>query len=248
MRSLIFAGNWKMHLGPAGARDFVKVFLQRYEKKADAEVWFFPPAVSIDSVASQMTDRTELKVGAQDVHWESKGAFTGQTSLEMVSEAGGTAALVGHSERRHVFGETDEETGKKARAVLAAGLIPVFCVGEKLEEREAGQTLAVVKRQLSVLEGLDQTALGDVVVAYEPVWAIGTGAVATPADAVEVHEAIKLWFSEHGARDPKVLYGGSVKSSNVAELIAQPSIDGVLVGGASLDPSAWAELVNVRPD
>lgn len=246
MRSLIFAGNWKMHLGPAGARKFIKTFLQRYEKKADAEVWFFPPSASLEAVGSQITDRPELKVGAQDVHWEVKGAFTGQTSIAMVTEAGGSAALVGHSERRHVFGETDAETGKKTRALLEADLTPVFCVGEKLEERDAGETLSVVHRQLAVLEGMDSRALSRIVVAYEPVWAIGTGKVATLSDAVEVHEGIKAWFSERGARDPRVLYGGSVKSSNVAELIAAQNIDGVLVGGASLDPVVWAELVAVR--
>lgn len=237
-----------MHLGPSGAREFVKAFLQRYEKKADAEVWLFPPTVSLEAVAAMVTDRAEVRVGAQDVYWEEKGAYTGQTSTGMVTEAGGSAALVGHSERRHVFGETVEETGKKTRALLAAALTPVFCVGEKLDEREAGNTPTVVREQLSALEGLDSAELARVVVAYEPVWAIGTGAVATPGDAEEVHSAVKEWFGQRGVVDLKVLYGGSVKTSNVAELISQPSIDGVLVGGASLDPVGWAELVAVRPD
>lgn len=248
MKKLIFAGNWKMHLGPTSAREFMKVFLQRYGKKADAEIWLFPPATSIEAVAAAVADRPEILVGAQDVYWEEKGAFTGQMSISMLAEAGGRAALVGHSERRHVFGETDEETGKKVRALLDTDMIPVLCVGEKLEQREAGHTISVVRQQLGAIDGLDAGLIARCVIAYEPVWAIGTGKVATPEDAEEVHADIKRWLADHGAAGVSVLYGGSVKESNVASLIGCESVDGVLVGGASLDPGGWANLVAVRPD
>ncbi|MFQ5549932.1 MAG: triose-phosphate isomerase [Gemmatimonadales bacterium] len=247
MNRLIFAGNWKMHMGPQTAREFMRVFLQRYRKAPDAEVWLFPPAASLGVIAEACKDRPEIRVGAQNVHWESHGAFTGETSIAMVAEAGGNVSLVGHSERRHVFGETDEATGKKVRALLAERFTPVLCVGEKIEDREAGNTLEVVCRQLEVLVGLDATQLGEIVIAYEPVWAIGTGRVATPEDAQQVHSYIKSWYRDHGAADPPVLYGGSVKTTNVADLLAQPALDGVLVGGASLDPHAWSELVAQRP-
>ncbi len=248
MKKLIFAGNWKMNIGPVAAREFMRIFLQRYRKETGVEVWFFPPAPSLEAVAKTVRDRPEIVVGAQDVHWEESGAFTGQTSVAMIVEAGATAALVGHSERRHVFGETDEDTGRKVRALLRAGLTSVFCVGEKLVEREVGNTVAVVTRQLSALEGLDAKQLGKMVIAYEPVWAIGTGRNATPADAAAVHAAIRGWFAARGvaAANMSVLYGGSVKGSNVAEFISEPEIDGVLVGGASLDAAAWSEIVSAR--
>ncbi|MEJ2238320.1 MAG: triose-phosphate isomerase [Gemmatimonadales bacterium] len=244
MRKLIFAANWKMQLGPAGARKFLGEFLAEYEPVPDREVWFFPPAVSLETVAGLTRGKQGIVTGAQNVFWEAKGAFTGELSVEMVQESGAGAALIGHSERRHVFGETDEETGKKVRAVLAGGLLPVLCVGELIEEREAGETIAVVERQLSVLEGLDPDSLVKIQVAYEPVWAIGTGKTATPADAAEVHQAIKQWFADRLVveADVSVLYGGSVKPENAGTLVAEPEVDGVLVGGASLDPQAWLSI------
>lgn len=244
MRKLIFAANWKMQLGPAGARKFLGEFLAEYEPVPDRDVWFFPPAVSLETVAGLTRGKQGIVTGAQNVFWEAKGAFTGELSVEMVQESGAGAALIGHSERRHVFGETDEETGKKVRAVLAGGLLPVLCVGERIEEREAGETIAVVERQLSVLEGLDPDILVKIKVAYEPVWAIGTGKTATPADAAEVHRAIKQWFADRLVveADVSVLYGGSVKPENTGTLVAEPEVDGVLVGGASLDPQAWLSI------
>ena len=155
MTRRIFAGNWKMHIGPDGARQFLKVFLSRYRHEAGREVWFFPSAVALESVAAATRDRPGIVVGAQNVHWEDQGAFTGELSVPMARDAGARAALVGHSERRHIFGETDEETGRKVRALLKHHLTPILCVGEKLEEREAGATEAVVRRQLDVLAGLD---------------------------------------------------------------------------------------------
>jgi triosephosphate isomerase len=247
MTATIFAANWKMHLGPEGAGAFLDAFLAQYEASADREVWFFPSAVALATVASRVAAQTGIAAGAQNVHWEPKGAFTGELSIPMAKEAGARAALVGHSERRHVFGETDEETGRKVRALLDDDLVPLLCVGEKIEQREAGETLAVVGRQLEVLDGLDAVALGRVVIAYEPVWAIGTGKTATPGDAAEVHRFIRTWLTDHGAPTDGivVLYGGSVKPGNIAELVAESEIDGVLVGGASLDPGSWAEIVRV---
>ena len=245
MRSLLFAANWKMHLGPAAARAYLEQFLTSYTARPDRRVWFFPSAISLHTVALQIAAREDLAAGAQDIHWEQKGAFTGAVSVPMAAEAGARAALVGHSERRHVFGETDGETGRKVRSLLAGGLVPVLCVGEKLEQREAGETLAVVQRQLvAALEGLETEALRKVIIAYEPVWAIGTGKNATPADAARVHAEIRSWLIGRGAATPVILYGGSVNLHNIAELLAEPELDGVLVGGASLEPATWVQLVS----
>jgi triosephosphate isomerase len=250
MRPLVFAGNWKMHLGPAGARRFLEAFLREHQPVHGREVWFFAPAVSVATVASIVADRPGLRAGIQTLHWEAKGAFTGETSVSMAAEAGATAALVGHSERRQLFGETDRETALKVRAVLAGGLTPVLCVGETLAEREAGTTRDVVRRQVDVLRGLDHGSLGRVVIAYEPVWAIGTGRNATPGDAAEVHAVIRRQVAEIGgpAETCPILYGGSVKPDNAAALVREPEIDGVLVGGASLEPSSWLAIVRAGRD
>jgi len=250
MRPLIFAANWKMHLGPTGAAAFLGEFLAGYHPASNREVWFFAPSVSVAASASALRDATAVRVGIQNVYWEPKGAFTGETSVPMAAEAGASAALVGHSERRHVFGETDAETGLKVRALLAADLVPVLCVGETLAERERDQTLSVVRRQLAVLEGLDRAALARLVIAYEPVWAIGTGRNATPADAAQVHAAIRAHLGTLGAAADHIpiLYGGSVKPGNAAELIGEAEIDGVLVGGASLDPASWLAIVGAGSD
>jgi triosephosphate isomerase len=249
MRSLIFAANWKMHLAPAEARAFATRFLELTRPADGRTLWFYPSAVSIEATAEAFAARGDIRVGAQDIHWEPKGAFTGATSIPLASGAGATGALVGHSERRHVFGETDVETGRKVRALLAAGLMPMLCVGEKLEEREAGQTEAVCRRQLRAgLEGVPPADLARVAVAYEPVWAIGTGRNATPSDAAAVHRAIRQELAAMGRTGPaRILYGGSVNRGNVLALLAERELDGVLVGGASLDPEAWAEIVGIGP-
>ena len=244
MRRLIFAANWKMHLAPAEARAYLAEFLPRYAALADRSVWFFPAAVAIEAVAQEIAGRPGLRAGAQDIHWEPKGAFTGAVSAPMAARAGARTVLVGHSERRHVFGETDQETGRKVRAALEADLTPVLCVGETLAERDGGQTLPVVVRQLAAgLEGLRTDQLDEVVVAYEPVWAIGTGKNATPSDAAAIHQEVRRWVRERGATRVSVLYGGSVNAKNIRDLLAERELDGVLVGGASLDPVVWAELV-----
>jgi triosephosphate isomerase len=242
VRRLVFAANWKMHVGPKEARTYLATFHAAHQPRGDRAVWFFPPAVSLEAVAGAIQSHPDVLAGAQDIHWEPKGAFTGAISGPLAREAGARAALVGHSERRHVFGETDEQTGKKVAAALAAGLLPVLCVGETLAQRDAGETLAVVQRQLQVALGA-LGALDQVTIAYEPVWAIGTGRNATPTDAAEVHRAIRAWLKARSATAIRILYGGSVNLKNAAALLAEPELDGVLVGGASLDPQGWAELV-----
>jgi triosephosphate isomerase len=240
---MIFAANWKMHIGPAEARAFAKPFLSAVAPREGRTLAFFPSAVSIEAAAGAFSGRSDVLVGAQDIHWEPKGAFTGAVSVQLAKSAGGACALVGHSERRHVFGESDEETRRKVRALSDGGLTPFLCVGEKLEEREAGQTTAVVLRQLdAATNGLSSAELSRLVVAYEPVWAIGTGKNATPDDAAEVHSAIR---DALGTALVPILYGGSVNKGNVAALLSRPEIDGVLVGGASLDPAGWAEVVTL---
>lgn len=246
-RSLIYAANWKMHHGPAAARTFIERFLELTAPAEGRRLWFFPPAVSLAAVRAAVRGRPDIEVGAQNVHWEPKGAFTGEISVGMAQEAGAGAVLVGHSERRHLFGETDDQVARKTIAVLKAGLMPLVCVGETLAEREGGRTEPVILRQLEPL--LDKLAPADwsrLVVAYEPVWAIGTGRNATPDDAAQVHELIRFTVGRHGvtSRLP-VLYGGSVNAANVLGLLARPELDGVLVGGSSLVADGWAELVGL---
>ena len=246
-RSLIYAANWKMHHGPAAARDFLTRFLRVTSPAAGRRLWFFPPSVAIAAAAEAAAGRQDVIVGAQNVHWEPKGAFTGELSIPLVMEAGARAALIGHSERRHLFGETDEQVARKLAAALVAGIAPLVCVGETLAERESGRTEQVVTRQVGALrERLAPDDWNRVVLAYEPVWAIGTGRNATPDDAAQVHELIRFELSRRGVPGRvTILYGGSVNQGNVLSLLARPELDGVLVGGASLDPDGWAELVGL---
>ena len=243
----VFAANWKMNSGPSESRACLRTFLARYARRPDRTVMFFPPALSLAAVRDSLKERPDIHVGVQNIHWEAKGAFTGETSAPIAKDAGATHVLVGHSERRHVFGETDEQTAKKVGATLAAGLVPMLCVGEKLDERERGETEAVVVRQLRAgLAGLSNAQVATVMIAYEPVWAIGTGRTATPADASVVHVAIRAELrkiaGEHGGTLP-ILYGGSVNAQNVRSLLDAKGVDGVLVGGASLDAEGWATIV-----
>ncbi|HTG50076.1 MAG TPA: triose-phosphate isomerase [Gemmatimonadales bacterium] len=244
-RPLIYAANWKMHHGPSAAREFLTRFLQVTAPVAGRRLWFFPPSVSIGAAYETASGREDVTVGAQNVHWEPKGAFTGELSIPLVMEAGARAALIGHSERRHLFGETDEQVARKLGATLKAGMIPLVCVGETLAEREGGRTEQVVTRQVAALqERISSEHWSRVVLAYEPVWAIGTGRNATPDDAAQVHELIRFELGRRGVPGRvTILYGGSVNQGNVISLLARPELDGVLVGGASLDPDGWAELV-----
>jgi triosephosphate isomerase len=246
-RQLIYAANWKMNHGPAEARRYAERFLSLTSPIKGRSLWFFPPAVSLGPVCEAMRGRADVRVGVQNVHWEAKGAFTGEISIPMAMEAGARAVLAGHSERRQLFGETDEYVARKAKAALNQGATPLVCVGETLAEREGGRTEGVIVRQLApVLEALETTEWNRVVLAYEPVWAIGTGKNATPDDAAQIHELIRMELGKHGVSvRVSILYGGSVNSGNVLSLLARPQIDGVLVGGASLDPEGWAELVGL---
>jgi triosephosphate isomerase len=243
----IFAANWKMHHGPSDARAFMKSFLAHYPRQQDRKVLFFPNALSVTTVSELVRERPDLEAGIQNIHWEDKGAFTGENSAPMARDSGATHVLVGHSERRHVFGETDEQSNLKVKAAFRAGLTPVLCVGELLEERDAGNTEATVLRQLRAgIAGVDEAQVASMLFAYEPVWAIGTGRTATPDDASQVHTAIiaalKTAIGERALGIP-ILYGGSVNRGNATALLAAPDVDGVLVGGASLDADGWNAIV-----
>lgn len=248
MQRPVLAANWKMHHGPSAARAFVASFLARCTPRPDRTIILFPPAVSIASVVIARGDRTDIRVGAQNIHTEERGAFTGETSAPMAREAGAEFVLVGHSERRHVFGETDEQVARKCAIATANGLTPVVCVGETLEQRERGATHDVVLRQLRLgLAELDRSAIPLLAVAYEPVWAIGTGRTASPDDASAVHAVVSDALSElaeTGSATGPVLYGGSVNRQNAKALLNAPGVDGLLVGGASLDAEAWAAIAS----
>jgi triosephosphate isomerase len=242
----VIAGNWKMHLGPGSASAFLKGF-RLDGVPPEREILIFPPALSLVSVVRDAARDPRVQVGIQNIHWEDEGAYTGESSAPMAAEAGATFALIGHSERRHVFGETDREVALKVGAACRHGLVPVVCVGETLEERRAGRVEEVILRQLDAA----LTAFPDgarVLIAYEPVWAIGTGETATPQDASDAHGTLRdrlagaLGGAE--AREIAILYGGSVKPANAAELLAAPEVDGVLVGGASLDPESFARIAS----
>ena len=246
MKRPIFAANWKMHHGPSAARTFMRGFLTHHARRADRTVLIFPPAASLHVVVDAVRDRPDVIPGVQNIHWEAKGAFTGEMSAEIAADAGARVVLVGHSERRHVFGETDEQAARKCSAAYRAGLVPMLCVGEKLEERERGETERVVLRQLeAAISAIEPAQAARMAIAYEPVWAIGTGKTATPADATAVHAAIRSALTRlvgAGGAGIPILYGGSVNRENVRALVEAAGVDGVLVGGASLDVDAWAAI------
>lgn len=241
----VIAGNWKMHLGPAQARAFFDA-LSLDGVGSEHELIVFPSAVAIEAAVEASTAAgRRVGVGVQNVYWKDEGAFTGETSAPMAVEAGAGFALVGHSERRHVFGESDADTARKVEAAGRHGLVPVLCVGETLDERRAGRVEEVVLRQLDAALSALQATQGRFLVAYEPVWAIGTGETATPADASAAHGTVRArLFDALGgaAAGVPLLYGGSVKPENAAELLAAADVDGVLVGGASLDPVSFASI------
>ena len=243
----IYAANWKMNLGPTEARAFVRAFLAHAPRGDGRSLLFFPPAITLPSVVEALHDRPDILLGVQNIHHEAAGAFTGETSAGMARDAGARLVLVGHSERRHVFGETDEQTARKCALAFQAGLIPMLCVGETLEEREAGLTEAVVLRQLTTGVGaLEPAQVAQMLIAYEPVWAIGTGRTATPEDASRVHAAIRGALRGHAgdkAAVMPILYGGSVNRGNAKLLLAALDVDGLHVGGASLDAGNWAAIV-----
>jgi triosephosphate isomerase len=245
-RTPVLAANWKMHHGPTAATAFLDGFLARYAPRDDRTVVLFPSALALAAARAAATARPDVRFGVQNIHAAEKGAFTGETSATIAADAGATYVLVGHSERRHVFGETDAQTAEKCSRAVAHGLVPVLCVGEKIEEREAGETEAVVIRQLRAgLADLGTEALRSVIIAYEPVWAIGTGRTATPQDASSAHAAIRAELAAivgAGSDEIPILYGGSVNAGNASALLGAPGVDGLLVGGASLEPESWASI------
>ena len=243
----IIAGNWKMNLGPHETRGFFKRF-DATVLESGHELVIFPPTASLGAAFLARGEAVRgVGLGVQNIYWEDEGAFTGETSAPIAANAGAEFVLVGHSERRHVFGETDEETALKVAAARRHDLVPVLCVGETLEERRAGRVEEVVLRQLDAALPELTPARKRFILAYEPVWAIGTGETATPEDASAAHATLRARLQDElgeaaGARVP-ILYGGSVKPENAAELLAAPEVGGVLVGGASLDPDSFAAIV-----
>jgi len=246
----LIAGNWKMHGTRQDAVALAGGICNAVGGLTGREVLVAPPFTALEAVAGALRGSSVL-LAAQNLHWEAKGAFTGEVSPPMLRDSGCTHVIIGHSERRQYFGETDEWVAKKTAAAQANGLTPIVCVGETLEQREAGHTLGVIEQQLRRgLLGRDGAAIRALVIAYEPVWAIGTGKVATPEQAQEVHAFIRRMLGELGGpeaeRDCRVLYGGSVKPDNIDELMRQPDIDGALVGGASLEVESFVRIVDFK--
>jgi triosephosphate isomerase len=247
MRRPVIAGNWKMYKTIAETRSFFRALVPKVQDVKHCDIVVAPPFTSLAVAAEEAAGRG-IDVAAQDVYWEREGAYTGEVAAGMLLDAGCLYAIVGHSERRQFFGETDETVNRKARAAVAAGLHPIVCVGETLGERDAGQAAAVVRRQVrSGLAQLTDSDLSPIIVAYEPVWAIGTGRTATPDVAAEMHGEIRKTIQEIWGKDAaqamRILYGGSVKPNNISELMQREDIDGALVGGASLDPASFASIV-----
>jgi len=245
-RTPVLAGNWKMNKGPLATRSFFDDFCARHGARDDRSIWFFPPAIAVYTAVHALRQRPDIDVGVQNIHWERAGAFTGETSAGMAAEAGARIVLVGHSERRHVFGETDEQAARKVAAALAEDLDVLVCVGETLEEREGGRLEQVLARQIDAALGEARDAMLRFAVAYEPVWAIGTGVNATPADAAAAHAFLRQRIARAAnatiAAEVPILYGGSVTPDNAADLLAAADVDGLLVGGASLKPDAFAAI------
>ena len=250
MRTPLIAANWKMHKTIDEAIELIDGLLDQLDDDSfdGREILLCPPATAL-LVAAEQLDGTGIALGGQNMAAAREGAFTGEISPLMLLDVGCDFVILGHSERRHVFGEEDALINKKVKLALECGLIPVFAVGEKLEQRKAGAAESTVIDQLATgLDGVSANEMADVVIAYEPVWAIGTGETASPQDAPAMHAAIRGWlaaqYGESVAEDVRILYGGSVKPNNVDELMAEPDIDGALVGGASLDAESFARIIN----
>jgi triosephosphate isomerase len=252
MRTPFIAGNWKMFKTVHEAVVFVKELRGLVKDVTDVDIMVGPPFTALHAVA-EAARNSNVAVAAQNLHWEREGAFTGEVSAAMIKEAGAEYVIIGHSERRRLFGETDVIVNRKVTAAIGAGVIPIMCVGETLEERERNETLAILDRQIKDgLDGVTGDQVTALVVAYEPVWAIGTGRNATAAQAGEAHAHIRMrlrqWFGAEAAEQCRVIYGGSVKPDNISQLIAEPDVDGALVGGASLDLKSFSDIVTAsRP-
>ncbi|GAB1401607.1 triose-phosphate isomerase [Elusimicrobiota bacterium] len=247
MRKPLMAGNWKMHKNIPEAIAMVKELKPMIADVKDVDVLICPVFTAVYPLANEVKG-SNIHIGAQNVYWEPKGAFTGEIAVNMLADAGASFVIIGHSERRQYFCETDETVNKRTKATLDAGLIPIVCVGETLQERESDNTFKVIEKQVrNGIKNFSKEEAGKIVIAYEPVWAIGTGKTASPQQAQEVHEFIRKIYSEMYGSDiadkVRILYGGSVKPDNVSELMKQKDIDGGLVGGASLEASSFAKLV-----
>jgi len=247
-RKPVIAGNWKMYKTQAEARAFFEAFAPLVAKADHCEIVIAPTFTTVGAAVAAVRG-TKIKIAAQDMHWQNEGAYTGEVSAGMLVEAGCKAVIIAHSERRQFFGETDETANKKVKAALEAGLTPILCVGETLREREAGETNAILERQLrGGVAALTDEQFSRIILAYEPVWAIGTGRTATPELASEAHKFLRQvsanLYGPERAAGLRILYGGSVKPDNIRGLMAQVDIDGGLVGGASLDAKSFASIVN----
>ena len=253
-RKPIISGNWKMHHNHFEAIQAVQKLHYRLETDDHefVDVSVHPPFTDIRSIQTVIeSDKMKILIGAQNCHWEDKGAFTGEVSTPMLEKLNVTHVIVGHSERREYFGETDETVNKKAKAVLGHGMTPIVCCGETLEEREGGSAESKVEGQIRLgLNGVTREHVGALVIAYEPIWAIGTGRTATSEDAqnmcAHIRRVVEAEFGAEPAANVRIQYGGSVKPGNIAELMGQPDVDGALVGGASLDPDEFAAIVQYR--
>jgi triosephosphate isomerase (TIM) len=248
MRTPFIAANWKMYKTVHETVAFIKELKATAKDVHDVEIVVAPPFTALHS-AAEAAHASAIGIAGQDLHWEREGAFTGEVSAAMLKEAGAEYVIIGHSERRRLFGETDATVNRKLAAAVAAQLTSIVCIGETLEERDANQTLAVLDRQIKQgLDGLTADQIGGLVVAYEPVWAIGTGRNATPAQAGEAHahirSRIRQWFGGVAAEHCHVIYGGSVKPENIRDLAALPDVDGALVGGASLELRSYYEIIS----
>ncbi len=248
MRKKIVAANWKMNMTQAEAASFVETLLREIGDVSDVEVVILPPFTAIAKVSEALGGSETIKIGAQNMYWERGGAFTGEISAAMLRDLFVRYVVLGHSERRQLLGETDEIVNRKVHAALEASLRPIVCIGETLEQRESGNVETVLSQQLRrSLSGVGASELNETVVAYEPVWAIGTGRTASPEQAQEAHAFIRRTLgeiSDHAtAAKIRIQYGGSVKPDNARTLMSQPDIDGALVGGASLDPRSFAQIV-----
>jgi triosephosphate isomerase len=247
MRHPFIAGNWKMHKTVHEAVVFVKEFRSLVKDVEDVEIVVAPTFTAIHA-AAEAARNSRVGIAGQDLHWEKQGAFTGEVSAAMVREAGAEYVIIGHSERRQYFGETDQSVNRKLVAAITAGLIPIVCIGETLEEREANRTLDVLDAQIKGgFDGVTGDQIAALVIAYEPVWAIGTGRTATAAQAQEAHahirQRLRQWFGAPAADECHIIYGGSVKPDNTGELVSQPDVDGALVGGASLEVGGFYDIV-----
>jgi triosephosphate isomerase len=247
MRKPLITANWKMNNTVPESLRFVAAFTAELKTAGGVDVAIAPPFTALYSIGVALAE-TDFRLAAQNIFWEDSGAYTGEVSGVFLKDVGCTYAIVGHSERRQYFGETDETVSRRLAAALRHDMVPILCVGERLEEREAGRTWEIIERQLAGgLTGIDLRNARDFVIAYEPVWAIGTGRNATPEQAEEVHGLVRKYlrekYGEATADRTRILYGGSVKPSNSRELLTKPDIDGALVGGASLDPKHFAAIV-----